>query len=436
MITNYFENLAESVVIISLFCILYIAVFQQETSFRQNRLFLLIGILFSLFMPYANFSYPQNLPNVAIIELDSINILANKASNSVQMQSHSFSNILFTIYAIISGLFVIRLIIQLIKIGSFAGRARTETNNSFTIIYTNKKHAPFSFLKFIFIDKDTAQSEHLQLVIQHETIHISQKHSIDLLLFEMLRITQWFNPLVWIYGKKIKENHEFLVDNTLINNGIETIKYQQILLTTHSFFQYDLTNNFSNSLTFKRLVMMTKSKTNRKSIIKLVAILPILIASVYLVSCSQEPAKESNLDSLKNKQLIVDKGKAKILPKDEKVVGAKKSGKQINGEDIYSIADEMPEFEGGDIGLRNYIAKNVKYPDEAKNKGIEGKVYVMFVVGSDGNIASTKVVKGVDKILDDEAVRVVKSLPKWQPGKVNGVAVPVYYTIPISFKLQ
>ena len=96
----------------------------------------------------------------------------------------------------------------------------------------------------------------------------------------------------------------------------------------------------------------------------------------------------------------------------------------------------MPEFPGGQQELMNFLMKNMKYPKEATDKGTQGRVIVQFVVDKDGSVVEPKVVKSVSPELDQEALRVVKKMPKWQPGKQNGEVVRVTYTIPVSFRLQ
>ena len=105
-------------------------------------------------------------------------------------------------------------------------------------------------------------------------------------------------------------------------------------------------------------------------------------------------------------------------------------------EEFFMVVENMPEFPGGDLGLMKYIQKNVKYPPIAKEYNITGKVYVSFIVDKSGNVTNVKVIRGVDKNLDAEAVRVVKSLPKYKPGKKRGKPVRVMFTIPINFKLD
>ena len=103
---------------------------------------------------------------------------------------------------------------------------------------------------------------------------------------------------------------------------------------------------------------------------------------------------------------------------------------------VFFIVEDMPEFPGGDEALRKYIANTINYPDFAKKEGIEGKVYVSFVVEKDGSVGDAKIERGVDPSLDKEALRVVKALPIWKPGKQRGEAVRVQYTVPLNFALD
>ena len=104
--------------------------------------------------------------------------------------------------------------------------------------------------------------------------------------------------------------------------------------------------------------------------------------------------------------------------------------------EVYMIVDEMPEFPGGDKELYQFIADNVKYPAEAKEKGIKGRVFVNFIVEPDGSVSDIKVLRGIGGGCDEEAVRVVESMPKFKPGIQNGEAVRVSYTVPVNFRLE
>ena len=130
-----------------------------------------------------------------------------------------------------------------------------------------------------------------------------------------------------------------------------------------------------------------------------------------------------------------------------------KGNDELNGKDIaelkevitkapeaeekpYTMVEQMPQFPGGDRELLSFIAKNLRYPTIAQENGIQGKVFVRFVVSATGDVKDVKVMRSLDPYCDKEAIRVIQSLPKWIPGRQNGRNVPVYYTVPITFKLQ
>ena len=112
------------------------------------------------------------------------------------------------------------------------------------------------------------------------------------------------------------------------------------------------------------------------------------------------------------------------------------SNDTLDGDEIYQIVEEMPKYPGGEAELFHYISKNIHYPQEAKEKGIQGRVFIGFVIEKDGSVSNIRNLRGVDSELDAEAIRVVKSMPKWKPGKHNGEFVRVSYQIPILFKLE
>lgn len=101
----------------------------------------------------------------------------------------------------------------------------------------------------------------------------------------------------------------------------------------------------------------------------------------------------------------------------------------------FAVVEDKPMFPGGDAALMKFIAENTKYPEIAKENGIQGRVFVQFVIDKNGSVTKVQIAKGVDPYLDSEAVRVVKTIPNWAPGKQRGKAVPVTYIVPINFKL-
>ena len=120
----------------------------------------------------------------------------------------------------------------------------------------------------------------------------------------------------------------------------------------------------------------------------------------------------------------------------EEYVPVEVEEEEVVEQEIFQIVEEMPAFPGGEAKLMEYVTKNIKYPQIARETGIQGRVFVGFVVEPDGSVSNVKVLRGIGGGCDEEAMRVVKSMPKWKPGKQRGKAVRVSYMLPVNFKLQ
>jgi len=120
----------------------------------------------------------------------------------------------------------------------------------------------------------------------------------------------------------------------------------------------------------------------------------------------------------------------------EEYVPVEVEEEEVVEQEIFQIVEEMPTYPGGEGKLMEYVAKNIKYPQIARETGIQGRVFVGFVVEPDGSVSNVKVLRGIGGGCDEEAMRVVKSMPKWKPGKQRGKAVRVSYMLPVNFKLQ
>ncbi len=136
---------------------------------------------------------------------------------------------------------------------------------------------------------------------------------------------------------------------------------------------------------------------------------------------NQEGSDDADKFKAVQEQVIVKEPEPEVKPKEE---------------EIFVAVEQQAEFPGGQGALMKWLGNNIRYPEAAAQNDIQGRVIVKFVVEKDGSIGDAVIVKGVDKDLDREALRVVKKMPKWQPGKNNGVAVRSYFTLPVSFKLQ
>jgi TonB family protein len=254
----------------------------------------------------------------------------------------------------------------------------------------------------------------MRCILAHESYHVSHNHTYDLLAARLLCCGAWFNPFAWLIMREIRTVHEFQADAASIGAcGREDylhLLYRQVTGTGYGH----ITNNFQSINIKKRIVMMNKMKT-RFGAWKVLAALPVAVL-LLMVGCKQ-----------KTTEAVAD----------EEVVTA--TAPSVEPEIIKdSLPDglEPPTYPGGEAALYKYIAENIHYPEQAKADGVEGKVYVRFSVTEDGSIVNAYVARGVGGECDEEALRVIKAMPKWIPAKYEGKRVAVEYVVPIVFKLQ
>lgn len=289
---------------------------------------------------------------------------------------------------------------------------------------------PFSFFNKIFIYPKAHSENELEEILLHEKAHVAQYHTIDVLIAEIVTIICWINPFAWLLKREVRDNLEYLADRKVLLSGIDSKSYQYHLLgLSYNKAAANLYNSFNVLSVKNRIIMMNKKPSKRIEKAKRLLLLP-LIGFMLLFSYCNSPQSKQNVTSEIAVKDIQDgmKIKLKNLPSEE--VKGKTEG------EIFTVVEEMPSFPGGLQELMKFISKEVKYPAEAQEKGIQGRVILSMVIDKEGNVNDIKVLRGVDPLLDNEAIRVIKSMPKWTPGKQKGKAVNVKYTIPVSFKLQ
>lgn len=409
--------LIESGICLFMFYLIFILLLKKETFFRANRFYLLITSVISMIIPLIKLHITHSPASRTYMVF--LNEIAITAERSTETANYIAGNaVLPIIYITGFSWLLFRFITGLLRITRLKKISEPEKHENCTIWHTGRNISAFSFFRNIFINRDLKNSNKVDEMIAHEKIHIRQYHSVDITLIEIITIIQWFNPVVYLYKKSIKEIHEYLTDGKVIAQGFSLIKYQKLLLQQAIGEQFYLVNNFNKSLTLKRLIMM-KKKSKRIAQIKMLAVIPIFTTAVILFSFSDDEAAASNV-------VLSD-------TREESTVETT-TDNTIDGEEVFMIVEEMPEFPGGETALRKYIAKNVEYPVEAKEEGISGKVFIRFAVLKTGKVGHVTIARGDYKYIDEEAVRVIKSMPDWKPGKQRGQAVNVWYTMPINFK--
>ena len=284
---------------------------------------------------------------------------------------------------------------------------------------------PFSFFGWIFVHRESVKPDEEAEVLAHETAHVRQWHSVDVVLMELLTVVCWWNPFAWLMKRETRENLEYLADRSVIRSGFNPRGYQYHLVALAcQNGKAGLINSFNLSNLKKRIIMMNKKRTNRTGYLKyaLFAFPAFALLMLGNMSCTSE--KKQADESVKEQPVSVpdsvDQPVAVPLVEDT----------------IYNVVEEMPQFPGGVSKLMEFITKNLQYPESAQEQGIQGRVIAQYVVEKDGSVSNIRVIRGVSEELDAEAVRVLKLMPKWTPGKQNGKPVRCRYTIPVQFRIR
>ncbi len=404
--SGIFIYAVESSICLALLWAFYEIALKSDTRHRRNRYYLLVSMIFSAVVPLLNIKV-----NVSTILLPGglASFLLPEAvvtpSGPVQHTRFFFALLPWVYLAgvIISAGFMIASaagLIRLLLSGKREGRV---------IVYKSDSPDCFSAFGHIFISNSVPHDEASRMV-SHEMKHILMRHHIDLLLAGLTESVQWFNPAAYLMRRSLQALHEYEADNECITDGEDPRSYQELLVT--SVFRTHtpaFSNTFSNSsLLKKRIIMMTKKRTGSRASLKMILALPLAFMLVFMLACK-------------------DKSSSK-----------KEAAAATTPSEVFVVVEVMPVFQNDTTytALMQWVGANVTYPDEAKKKGIQGKVIVRFVIDELGMVTDPEVVRGVDPQLDKAALDVVSKLPQWSPGLQGGKPVKTYFTIPIAFKLN
>lgn len=337
----------EIAICLALFYVIYWLFLRRETFFKLNRFYLLFSVIISLLLPLLNINmasnsrensflekylmapieqYEQNftsgmeenylLKQYGLIHGKNHDMVNESGGNSNPTDNHSiitgatslpnqsplinskqaynWVNRLLIVYFIGVALFFIRFIVNLVWLFSYVIKSKSQQISGTTVIQLERNLSPFSFFNYVFLNPTHCSDEEMSNILAHEKIHIQQRHSIDVIMFELLLIFQWFNPFVWLYKRDIKITHEYLADIGTLNSGIELQEYHYALLSqTLRANNLVITSSFNLSVK-KRIAMMMKKRSSRWSALKLTLALPALLVlfSAFAVNCNR--AEDAN----------------------------------------------------------------------------------------------------------------------------------------------
>ena len=425
---NWITYIVECAICLALLYLPFWGLLRKDTFFQFNRYALLAITVLSFALPLISIpeiTAPLAENEILSIRLDEINVIVNGKTAS---EGINWPMCLSMIYLSGAAACLLYKIYDLIRLARFIPRGCLWTHHENGIRIHCHAHdiVPFSWMNHIVIsEKDYKENGHN--ILLHEQAHIACRHSWDVLWLSLVEVFQWFNPLVWMLSKEMQDIHEYEADLCVLRKGINARDYQLLIIQKAAGSScYAFANSFNHSSLKKRITMMIKKKSNPWARAKYLYMLPV--AAICMIACTQSPKSADKAEEATS----VEQPKAEEAVKVENA-----SGKEtVTEQTVFQVVEEMPEFPDGMPELIKWLSANIKYPAICQENSVQGRVIVQFVVTREGAIENPKVVKSVDPYLDAEALRVIKTMPKWKPGKQRGKAVNVKYTLPIEFRLQ
>ena len=434
------------------FYLLYYFFLKGETFFRTNRFYLLSTTLLGLIIPLVEIPYIGSSPSASLMSnyLDPITIGVKSFEYSIEeivvtpmttTSTLSVYSLLSIVYWLGVLVFFSRFLFGIFQIGRLYFSGSRHAQEGYTLVKTSSEHLPFSFFNCLFwSDLFETNSPDEEKILLHELAHIRGVHSLDVILMEFLKIVLWCSPLIYFYKKELQTVHEYLADSEVLQTTAKKPYGQLLLRHAQSGLQLALANHFIHSQLKKRIQMMTKNKSARKSLTKYLLAVPILIVMLLLFSNNEVMAK------------LQDHSPASIS---ETAIGTRPVFTNTEGPidtsitDVFKVVEQMPRFPGceeltDESSRKNcakkrmleFIYKNIRYPESARKTGIEGTVVIRFIIDKEGAIRNATIIREIGGGCGEAALKTVEMMPNWIPGKQRGKAVNVYFNLPVKFKLD
>ena len=397
-----------------------IPLLEKETFHRLNRILILGCLIMSFAIPLVHFTGGTN-PTVDMVrqavQLPEVLIDGDAKELSVW----SWADIMTCIYIIGAVAIFTMTVVQTVRLTKQLRQCEHITDNrGNTIVLTDCATSPFCLFHYIVMSRDD-YANNRNYILTHEQEHIRLGHSIDLIILQAATIIQWFNPFVWLIGKNLKAIHEFEVDEAVLNKGIDATQYQKFLVIKAVGNRLQpFANNLNKESLKRRIIMMNQKKSNRWMMLKALFIIPVATLAVSVF------ASTTDMSSM-----------AKAVNTTANSISTNNMQTKQSDKKTFTVVEEMPEFKGGVSAMMEFLSMNMKYPQAAVKAKLQGRAVVGFVVRKDGTVSDVHITKSAGyAVLDEEAMRVVKAMPAWEPGKQKGKPVNVKYNVPITFRLK
>ncbi|WP_347373285.1 M56 family metallopeptidase [Aequorivita sp. Q41] len=468
-----------SIIQILVFQILFLAVYdlflKKETFFGINRIYLLLTSTFGFVLPFISLGFIQkNIPQEYIIQLPAV-VVGNNISDTILSVDNLWMPSLIDVWIVGAFVSTLFFFLKLYKILKLKRTGKTEKCAGFNVVILPKTDTAFSFFSTIFLGEHISKETKVS-IIAHEKIHIEERHTLDLLFFEILRILVWFNPMIYLFQSRITILHEYIADAKVTAQKDKKQYYQNLLSEVFQTEKISFINTFFNqSLIKKRIRMLQKSKSRKTAQLKYLLILPIICGMLVYTACSDAPKVDetqivSQSDSevmtkinelaeaiMKKGDMTAEEEKAlkflttKAEPGDKVYSSVQEyldENKEANTLDVpFSAIEKVPTYPGCS-GDREAMKKcfseniaafvntnfNIKLADKLNLSG-QQRIAVQFKVDNTGRVTDVRA-RAPKPELEAEAIRVIKMLPQMEAGEQKGEKVGVLYSLPIIFEVK
>jgi beta-lactamase regulating signal transducer with metallopeptidase domain len=456
---NWLHYLVEANIYLGVFYLCYCLFLNNETHYTLSRIYLLFSCVISFILPVTQLSILK--PIQPVVSKSVAFVPANIAMHypippppPPVAPAFTLQDGLIYVYILGAAIALAIFLFRLYQLFKLSRNSKTLNDDNYRIIHLKRHNTAFSFFNYLFIGTNISQSE---TIIAHELVHIRQKHSWDIMLLEVLKVINWFNPFVYLLQRSIKTVHEYIADEQTAAYERDALTYSSFLLNNaygiqgstiaHSFFNYNLLK--------KRIIMLNKNRSGKLARLKYLTVLP-LCAGMLCASTLAFAKDYGWVDLMPRKTLktaaVIDTIKHKLPPppapptmKPSKVKmpppapPTMKQGKvklppppiMVKPDKVTSANKLLPPPPHDPVytDLMKYAAKSVRYPTAAFNKRITGNVLVSLRLDDAHKITDLKVINGIGSGCDEEVIRALKSYP----GTIS--QKPGMYRLMVSFAL-
>ena len=428
----------------------YRLLFTNDTFFSWRRFMLLNTYLIALLVPFADFSnwisIHEATQNMASTYAETV--LSEATSLPSKATVLSWNTILLWIYMGGVCMFLLRFVIQLIRIYRLAKKTEVSTIKGIKVHIIEKNESPFSFFRWIFVNPEVRYESQLQEILIHEQCHVEQKHSIDVVLAELFTIVCWFNPFAWLLKREIRLNLEYLADLYVVQVECDQKSYQYHLLgMTYHKNVSTILNNFNDLLLKKRIKMMNRRRSRLIVKAKYTLLIPVT-ATLLVVKNIESVAHSLVSNKIVSNEVIVSVNTKANNVLQKKPIFTSKISKESN---IKKLKEQVYEMSHNRINtiiekkaINNTAPSNVikdsyvdiKDPELPEKNSTNVRIYnISFAVDTKGSVSSLSVTHTKDTLYNQKDLQGIERMSKDKPDNTQNKTIKAIYNLPISFKL-